>query len=148
MDVLGGSQEPPGGLRLIDRCQTGAHAAFPRRQLHVGRGLSGVKQDRPALGGVWRSEHNPQGRSRKVSGVGTQAAESLQGRSILDGNEVPGLCVLGGLGPAAGVQNHPNVVRGKGLGHELTNGALSTDRVGHMHAKPPEGSGTQIARRG
>lgn len=141
---IGGEAEKVSGLiGFVDGGHAGADTEIPGHELHVGGGLTGVKHDGPTLGGVEGENGDAKGSPGHVPGIDAEGGHGFEALRIADGDEVPGLHVLGALGATSGVDDLADDVVGDGLGGEVADGAFGADGVLDVHGSLKElvGSG-------
>lgn len=95
----------------------------------MGRRLAEVEQALDLFGGVFGEQGYTQGRSGEMPGPIAAFGERFEYGPLGDGNEIPGLAVLRGLGAAAVVEDGEDGFLGQGSGGKFADGALETDGV-------------------
>ena len=103
----------------------------------MGRRLADIEHDLEFLAGVGVQDRHAQRRPGQVAGIIAAFGQRLQYRLIGDGDEVPGLGILGRLRPPPGVEDGKDDLFGQGLIREFAHGALETNSVGYVHTASP-----------
>ena len=99
----------------------------------MGRRLADIEHDLEFLARVGVQDRHTQRGPGQVAGIITAFGQRLQYRLIGDGDEVPGLGILGRLRPPPGVEDGEEDGFGQRFGGKFAHGALETDGIGNVH---------------
>src|SRR6516165_7632322 len=134
--VLGEAEQAPRHVLVADGRVGAADAEAGGSQHDAHRGLTEVVLEAVPLPLVLRhgsDERDRGGRVRHMSGAPPHVAELLQLPALADEDEVPGLPVLRGRGPAAGFEDRVKMIVGDRLVGKGSHVAPRRDRLPSLH---------------